>query len=106
MTTRSFGSWESPITSEFITANQIKLVEIGINAAKDEVFWVEGRPTEGNKVVYSIPCVVNSKLGGRQVVVGCSDGIGVDLTPEGGNTRSRVHEYGGALMMFTKHDGQ
>jgi hypothetical protein len=44
---RSFGSWESPITSAFITANQIKLLELGIDKNRDEVYWVEGRPTEG-----------------------------------------------------------
>jgi hypothetical protein len=47
---RSFGSWESPITSAFITANQIKLLELGIDKNRDEVYWVEGRPTEGNDI--------------------------------------------------------
>lgn len=46
----------------------------------EDVYWLEGRPTEG----------------GRYVVVRRSaDGSIADVTPQGFNARTRVHEYGG-----------
>ena len=46
----------------------------------DDVFWLEGRPTEG----------------GRRVLVrAAADGSTTDLTPAPFNVRTGVHEYGG-----------
>lgn len=51
---KEYGSWESPITSAFITTNQIKLVELGLD--ENELFWVEGRPNEGTASQELIIC--------------------------------------------------
>ena len=53
-----------------------------------KLFWTEGRPTEG----------------GRYVTVRWDNGVGditggQDLTPEGYNARTRVHEYGGGAFV-------
>jgi dipeptidyl aminopeptidase/acylaminoacyl peptidase len=76
-----YGSWKSPITSDLIVANSIRLGEIRLEG--ETVYWSEGRPTEG----------------GRSVVVKRSpDGQITDLTPAPFNARTRVHEYGGAAF--------
>ncbi|KAK9833647.1 hypothetical protein WJX74_001712 [Apatococcus lobatus] len=81
------GEWQSPITSELITSSTIRLAAPHISP-DGKVFWVEGRPTEG----------------GRQVlVVRLPDGSTMDVTPArqaGFNVRTRVHEYGGACLIF------
>ncbi|MEM1369380.1 MAG: prolyl oligopeptidase family serine peptidase [Cyanobacteria bacterium P01_H01_bin.15] len=67
------GSWQSPITTDLITASTIGLKACAL--ANEKIVWLEGRPQEK----------------GRSVLV-CD---GVDLTPPEFNVRSRVHEYGG-----------
>jgi len=81
-----YGTWESPITPELITAKSVRLGEIVVDG--DEIYWIEGRPLEG----------------GRQVVVRRSpDGRIADVTPPPFNVRTRVHEYGGGA--FTVANG-
>lgn len=78
----SYGSWKSPITSEAIVSDTIRLAEIA--PAEGAVYWLEGRPQEG----------------GRHVVVRrMGDGQIQDVTPTGFNVRTRVHEYGGASFL-------
>ena len=73
-----YGSWKSPITSELIVSETIKLGQIVLDG--DNVYWSESRPAEG----------------GRNVIVRWSPhGKTEDVTPEPFNVRSRVHEYGG-----------
>jgi dipeptidyl aminopeptidase/acylaminoacyl peptidase len=75
-----YGSWRSPISAELVAAGGVALEEVRV--AGDAVRWLEGRPLEG----------------GRRVVCGAVPGRGSgpeDLTPEGFNVRTRVHEYGG-----------
>lgn len=73
-----YGSWKSPITSDLIVAGSIRLGEIRLDGA--DIFWSEGRPTEG----------------GRSVVVRYAQGQITDVTPAAPfNVRTRVHEYGG-----------
>ncbi|HEX5417362.1 MAG TPA: S9 family peptidase [Chloroflexota bacterium] len=81
-----YGTWESPITPELITAKSVRLGEIVVDG--DDIYWLEGRPLEG----------------GRQVVVHrAPDGRTADVTPAPFNARTRVHEYGGAA--YTVADG-
>ncbi len=68
-----YGSWRSPISAASIARGGISLT--GLAVSNGHVYWSEARPTEG----------------GRSVVVRS----GVDVTPEGFNARTAVHEYGG-----------
>lgn len=76
-----FGSWKSPITADVILAGTVGLGGIAIDG--EDIYWVEGRPTEG----------------GRNVIVRRTpDGGTTDMTPPPFNARTRVHEYGGAAV--------
>ena len=72
-----YGTWKSPITSDLIVAGSIRLGEIRLDGA--EIYWSEGRPTEG----------------GRTVLVRWSAGQETDMALDPFNVRTRVHEYGG-----------
>jgi len=77
-----YGSWKSPITSDLIVAETVRLGEIVI--AGEEVYWLELRPAEG----------------GRSVVVRQGpDGHREDVTPPPFSARTRVHEYGGGAFL-------
>ena len=55
-----------------------------VAADGDDIYWIEGRPTEG----------------GRDVLVRRSaDGRIADVVPPGFNVRTRVHEYGGGAYV-------
>jgi hypothetical protein len=85
-TTAPYGSWSSPVSAELVAAGGVSLDEVRVEAGA--VHWVEGRPLEG----------------GRQVICRADPGAdreAVDLTPEGFNARTRVHEYGGGA--YTVH---
>ena len=59
-----------------------------VSVEHDDIYWIEGRPTEG----------------GRNVLVRRSrEGATIDLTPPGFNVRTRAHEYGGRA--YAVHDG-
>ncbi len=73
-----YGSWSSPVTAESLTADTVNLSEPRIEGS--DVFWHEGRPSEGGRVV---------------VVRRSADGRTRDVTTTHYNVRSRVHEYGG-----------
>ena len=82
----SYGAWQSPITSDLIVSETVRLSDIVLDGPN--VFWVEMRPSEG----------------GRCLVVRCTpDGQKTDVTPADFNVRSRVHEYGG--RSFAVDDG-
>ena len=77
-----YGSWKSPISSDLIVSSSIRLGAIAINGGN--VYWNEGRPTEG----------------GRNVIMRYSDdGNYREMTPASLNARSQVHEYGGGEYM-------
>ncbi len=81
-----YGFWKSPITSDRIVAEVVRLGEIALDG--ETIYWSEGRPNEG----------------GRSVIVRrTADGAVADQTPPSFNVRTRVHEYGGGA--FTVHDG-
>jgi dipeptidyl aminopeptidase/acylaminoacyl peptidase len=73
-----YGSWPSPLSAARVTAGGLRLDQIQLDG--EDVYWLEGRASEG----------------GRNVIVKRSpSGEIVDITPQGFNVRSRVHEYGG-----------
>jgi dipeptidyl aminopeptidase/acylaminoacyl peptidase len=73
-----YGSWASPVSPRMLATSSVSLSEPWID--EGAVYWHEARPAEG----------------GRGVVVrGAPWSSPVDVTPEGFNVRSRVHEYGG-----------
>ena len=73
-----YGSWKSPITSDLIVTATVGLGQIALDGG--DTYWIELRPSEG----------------GRNCIVACTpDGQVVDVTPQGFNARTRVHEYGG-----------
>jgi dipeptidyl aminopeptidase/acylaminoacyl peptidase len=81
-----YGSWPSPLSASRVTAGGLRLDQIHLDG--DDVYWIEGRASEG----------------GRNVIVKRSpSGDIVDVTPPGFNVRSRVHEYGGGA--YTVHHG-
>ena len=82
MATSPHGSWRSPLTSELIVADNIRLG--GLQADGADLLWMEGRPQEG----------------GRQVAVRRRpDGVIEDAVPADFNARNRVHEYGGGAVL-------
>jgi dipeptidyl aminopeptidase/acylaminoacyl peptidase len=81
----SFGSWQSPITTESITAKTVGLGSVDVLG--NEIYWLEARPEEK----------------GRNVLVKQDDGGTVtEITPQPFNVRTRVHEYGGGAYLITK----
>jgi dipeptidyl aminopeptidase/acylaminoacyl peptidase len=85
-TTTPYGSWESPITAEIVSAAGVRLGSVSVDG--DDVYWLEGRPLEGGRSV---------------LMVRHGDGTIADVTPEGFNVRTTVHEYGGGA--YVVHDG-
>jgi dipeptidyl aminopeptidase/acylaminoacyl peptidase len=78
----SYGTWKSPITSEFVASGSIRLGQVALQ--DDGVYWVEMRPAEG----------------GRNVVMWWTPGLGpIDVTAPPFNARTRVHEYGGGAFV-------
>ena len=77
----TYGSWVSPITSNLIVSETIRLGQVVLD--NESIYWTEGRPKED----------------GRNVIVRCTaEGERTDVTPETFNIRSRVHEYGGGAF--------
>ncbi len=82
-----YGSWQSPISSDLIVSESVKLSDIVLDG--DDIYWVEMRPSEG----------------GRNIIVRCtSDGQRADITPPEFNSRTRVHEYGGRSFAVNQTD--
>ena len=76
-----FGSWSSPVTAASIAEGAISIA--GVASSNGAVYWLEQRASEG----------------GRSVIVR----DGVDVTPEGFNVRTAVHEYGGGAWWLHSH---
>jgi dipeptidyl aminopeptidase/acylaminoacyl peptidase len=81
-----YGSWVSPITSDLIVKDSIKLSQAKL--VSGILYWVESRPNEAGR------CVLVRRL---------PTGMIEDITPEPFSVRSRVHEYGGGA--YTVGDG-
>jgi dienelactone hydrolase len=105
MMDRPYGSWESPITSQAITAGSVGMSSLKVlvnsgdddsndddDTKKDLVYWIEMRPQEGGRHV--LCHYDNGDDNGR-----------VDVTPPNANVRTRVHEYGGGAVTMTTTRG-
>lgn len=83
-----FGAWRSPVDARAVARAGRRLGAPTI-APDGAVWWAEGRPTEG----------------GRVVLMRCEPGSEAeDVTPEGCNVRTRVHEYGGGAWTLAGSD--
>ncbi len=89
MVARPYGSWTSPITSDLVVAEAIRLDQVVLDG--DAIYWTESQPQkQGRCFVY------------RAVPGGEPDSV----TPDDANAynvRTRVHEYGGGA--FAVQDG-
>jgi len=83
MTIRPYGTWASPLDADTI-ASIPAFAFASLSMAWPSVRWLEARPSEG----------------GRLALLEWADGRIRELTPEGFNVRTRVHEYGGAACWF------
>ncbi|MGB1801367.1 MAG: prolyl oligopeptidase family serine peptidase, partial [Gammaproteobacteria bacterium] len=81
----TFGSWESPITTDLMLQDSVGLGEISI--FKNEIYWIEMRPQEKGRYV---------------IVKQTTDGEYIDVIPPEYNARTRVHEYGGGSYLITE----
>lgn len=73
----AYGLWQSPITPEMLASKSTRYGQM--QYINDAVYWLESRPHEQ----------------GRGVIVRSHNGKREDVTPEGFNVRTRVHEYAG-----------
>lgn len=73
-----FGTWPSPLSAEAVAAGAMQMEVVALE--QGSIYWLERRPWEGGRTV---------------VVCHAADGTQADVTPDGTNVRSRVHEYGG-----------
>ena len=83
--TAPYGTWQSPISAEMLTATQVGLGQPAVD--RGQVYWTESRPQEA----------------GRSVLVVQGTSGRTDVVPRGFNVRTRVHEYGGGAWMV--HEG-
>ena len=96
MVTAEHGFWNSPITSDLVAAESVRLNEPRLDG--DTIYWLEGRPAESGRTV---------------PVRRDPDGSIRDVLPPPWNVRSRVHEYGGGAyavahesLYFVEHRDQ
>jgi dipeptidyl aminopeptidase/acylaminoacyl peptidase len=87
-TVAPYGSWSSPIDAATVARAGRRLGAAAI-AEDGAVWWAEGRPSEGGRVV-----LMRRPPGGEPEPV----------TPEGTNVRTRVHEYGGGAWCLAGPD--
>ena len=84
-----YGTWQSPLAAADLASSAIVLNYVAI--LEKTPYWVESRPAEGGRsVIVTVP--PGDSLAGRSVTAG--DEV-KELTPQGFNVRTRVHEYGG-----------
>ncbi|MBV8186495.1 MAG: S9 family peptidase [Alphaproteobacteria bacterium] len=89
MVASPYGSWTSPITSDLVVAETIRLDQVALDG--DAIYWTESQP---------------KKQGRTFVYRAASSGEPEAVTPDDAsafNVRSRVHEYGGGA--FVVQDG-
>lgn len=77
-----YGAWRSPIDGDAVARGGMWRYSL-LTASDGAVYWSEARPLEGGRLV-----VVRKDPGAEPI----------DVTPEGFNVRTRVHEYGGGAF--------
>lgn len=77
-TVAPFGSWVSPIKAKMLTESVVGLHSVVVDG--DNLYWLESRAQEGGRTA---------------IVMRDSLGEVADAAPDGFNSRTRVHEYGG-----------
>lgn len=77
-TTAPYGTWTSPITSDLIVSNMVRMGKVCLD--NNNTYWLETRPEEGGRDM------VCCQIAGKEVQ---------DVTPLPFNVRTRVHEFGG-----------
>ena len=85
-----YGEWPSPVTAASLVQGAAGISEVIADPVRPWLlWWAESRPDEG----------------GRTAVMRCDLGSNdtQEVTPEGANVRTRVHEYGGGA--WWPHDG-
>src|SRR5262245_35124516 len=82
MEQKGFGTWPSPISAQAVAAQGVRLGSVAVDGA--DVYWLERRPNEAGRTV---------------LVRRREDGTHEELTPQGFNVRTRVHEYGGGSFI-------
>jgi dipeptidyl aminopeptidase/acylaminoacyl peptidase len=87
-TVAPYGSWRSPIDAATVASSGRRLAAPTI-APDGAVWWAEGRPDEGGRVV-----LMRRPSGGEPETV----------TPAEVNVRTRVHEYGGSAWRLVDSD--
>jgi len=87
-TVAPYGSWRSPIDAATVAGAGRRLAAATL-AGDGAVWWAEGRPAEGGRVV-----LVRCPAGGEPE----------DVTPADRNVRTRVHEYGGGAWTLVAED--
>ena len=88
--TLPYGGWPSPVAAASLVQGAVGITEVVADPARPWLlWWAESRPDEG----------------GRTAVMRCdlSSHNTHEVTPEGANVRTRVHEYGGGA--WWPHDG-
>jgi len=75
-----YGSWTSPITIDLLLKGTVQMRNQMVRWDGDDLYWSELRPDEAGRIV---------------VCRRSANGEVRDVTPQGFNARSRVHEYGG-----------
>ncbi len=89
MIVRPYGSWNSPITSDLVVRDAIRLDQVVLDG--DTIYWTESQPQkQGRTFIY------RAGRGGESELVTPDD---VNFF----NVRTRVHEYGGGA--FAVQDG-
>src|SRR5260370_15698367 len=84
-----YGSWTSPITSDLVVAEAIRLEQVALDG--NAIYWTESQPQkQGRSFVY------RANPGGEPDAVTPDDANAF-------NVRTRVHEYGGGA--FAVQDG-
>src|SRR3954452_2145836 len=87
-TVAPYGSWSSPLDAASVASSGRRLAAPTI-AADGAIWWAEGRPEEGGRVVLM-----------RRAPEGEPEAV----TPAGTNVRTRVHEYGGGAWRLVEPD--
>ncbi|HJP65309.1 MAG TPA: S9 family peptidase [Actinomycetota bacterium] len=77
-----YGSWPSPISARMVAETAVSLAGLQIDGS--DVYWLEGRPTEGGRLV---------------LVRRSASGEAEDVTPAEFSVRTLAHEYGGGAFL-------